>query len=363
MCYRCAAMPDRTTQLRVGLLGCGRIAASIHLPILASLGQVAVVALAEPDEARRRNAARHAPEAASFADSAEALARAELEAVVITLPNALHASVAQAAFLRGLHVYLEKPLALCASEGREVLRACQTAGTVGMIGYNYRFLPQYQRARAVIQSGHLGKVVALRSIFSSQSPLPDWKRRRETGGGVLLDLVSHHLDLAAWLVGEPPQFVACDLHSRSSDDDTALLHLEFPSGIRAQFIALFGGPEQHRFEILGERGGLVVNPDASDLIETRNATMGRVRLNQFLEATRALASPAYWMRKATGEQWRVSYRRALSCFVNAALNREQPQPDLTAGCATLAWLDAARESARQGCKIAVQPFGVENSRC
>ena len=215
--------------LRLGLLGCGRIASSVHLPILAGMREVAVTALAEPNETSRRNAARVVPRAACFSDFVELLTTQELDAVVITLPNTLHAPAAMAAFQRGLHVYLEKPLASSLTEGREVLAAWRRSGRVGMIGYNYRFLPPFQRARDLIRSDRIGPIVALRSVFSStRRALPVWKQRRETGGGALLDLASHHLDLAAWLVGQPPCSLSCDLLSRQTDDDVALLQIEFP---------------------------------------------------------------------------------------------------------------------------------------
>jgi predicted dehydrogenase len=132
-----------------------------------------------------------------------------------------------------------------------------------------------------------------------------------------------------------------------------LLQLEFRGGISAQLLATFGGPELHRFEIIGERGTLVVDPDAFDVIQIRGATLERVRLDPFLAAARALASPSYWWKKATGLHQRVSYQQALACFVDGARTARQPQPDLEAGCATLEWLDAARESARLKRKIAV----------
>jgi predicted dehydrogenase len=326
-------MSDRKIPLRVGLLGCGGIAASIHLPILAGMREVAVTALAEPDETRRQEAARLVPQAACFAGFAELLTTADLDAVVITLPNTLHAPAAIAAFQRGLHVYLEKPLASSLAEGRELLAAWRSAATVGMIGYNYRFLPSYQRARDLIQSDRIGPVVALRSVFcTTRRAVPEWKQRRETGGGALLDLVSHHLDLAAWLVGTPPSSLSCDLLSRQTDDDIALLQLAFPGGISAQLFGAFGGPEQHRFEILGERGALMVDPYGSEFVETRPAALDGVRLLHLLAAARALASPRYWQRKVSGSHWHVSYRQALGCFVHGAWAGRAQEPDPAAGC-------------------------------
>jgi predicted dehydrogenase len=347
-------MAERKARLRIGLMGCGRIASSIHLPILAGMREVAVTALADTDVSRRQEAARRVREAACFADFADVLSATELDGVIITLPNDLHVRAATAALQRGLHVYLEKPLAPDLLGGREVLTAWRAAGTVGMVGYNYRFLPSYQRAHDLIESGYIGPLVALRSVFcTSRRAVPDWKQRRDRGGGALLDLASHQLELAAWLVGKPPLSVTCDLLSRQTDDDAVLVQLEFPGGVPAQMFAAFGGPELHRFEILGERGRLSVDPYGSDVLETRPATLDHVRLDQFLDAARALASPWYWLRKTAGSHHRTSYRLALRDFVLGALTGRQPQPDLAAGFATLAWIDAARESARDKRRVVV----------
>jgi myo-inositol 2-dehydrogenase/D-chiro-inositol 1-dehydrogenase len=324
---------------------------------------VRVTALADKDETCRRQAAHRLPEAACFADFADALSATELDAVVITLPNMLHVAAAVGALQRGLHVYLEKPLATDRFGGREVVTAWRAARTVGMIGYNYRFFLPYQRAHDLIERGQIGPIVALRSIFcTSRRAIPEWKQRRDSGGGALLDLASHHLDLAAWLVGTAPRSVACDLLSRQTDDDTALVQLEFPGGIPAQIFAAFGGPELHRFEVLGERGRLLVDPYASDILEIRPATLDRVRLDRFLGAARALVSPGYWMRKAAGAHQHTSYRHALERFVDGAIGGFQPQPDLAAGLATLTWIDAARESARDKRKtVVVETFCHEGA--
>ena len=341
--------------LRLGIAGCGRIASSIHLPILAGIGEAKVIALAEPDSARRQEAALRIPQAACVGEFADLLSVPELDAVVVTLPTDMHAKAAIAAFQRGLHVYLEKPVASSLAEGRDVLSAWRTAGTVGMIGYNYRFLPAYQRARDIVQSGRIGPLVVLRSIFcSSRRALPSWKQRRETGGGALLDLASHHLDLAAWFAASAPLSLTCDLVSRETEDDTALLQVEFAGGVSAQLLATFGGPERHHFEIIGENGALSVDPYGSDVVEIRNAGLDRIRFNRFLDGSKALLSPRYWLSKATGSLSHVSYLNALRSFVQGASVGRQPQPDIQAGCVTLAWLDAARESARDKRKVSLE---------
>src|SRR5436189_74562 len=97
--------------LRIGLIGCGYIGV-IHLNTLRRSPQADVVAFAEPDAERRQIARRQLPQAAAFADYRELLDQAEIKAVVVCLPNALHSEAAIAALQAGKHVYLEKPLAL-----------------------------------------------------------------------------------------------------------------------------------------------------------------------------------------------------------------------------------------------------------
>jgi predicted dehydrogenase len=110
------------------------------------LPDVELIALAEPDVQRRVEASRRAPGAAAYGSYHDLLKMPEVEAVVICLPNALHAEVAVAALEQGKHVYLEKPLATSLDEAQRVVTAWRRAGVVGMIGFNYRFNPLFQAA-------------------------------------------------------------------------------------------------------------------------------------------------------------------------------------------------------------------------
>src|SRR5438477_264516 len=173
--------------LKVGLIGCGRIVRLVHLNILTRLPNVELVALAEVDRLRRESAGSCAPATVCYEDPMQLLERSDIEAVVICLPNALHSEVATAALERGKHVYLEKPLATSMDEAEKVLSVWRGSGAVGMIGFNYRFNPLYQRAREYIQSGKIGEPILARSLFcASEQDLPLWKQSRKSGGGVLL---------------------------------------------------------------------------------------------------------------------------------------------------------------------------------
>lgn len=152
------------SSLKVGLIGCGRIVQLVHLNVLARLPDAELVALAEPDPQRREEASRRVPKAIAFSGYQEMLEKSDVEAAVICLPNALHAEAAEAALKLGKHVYLEKPLAANLEDARDALQAWRSAGTVGMMGFNYRFNPIYQAAKEYIKSGKLGEVVSVRSV-------------------------------------------------------------------------------------------------------------------------------------------------------------------------------------------------------
>lgn len=339
-------------KLRLALFGFGGAARHLHLPVLSRTPAVELTAIAEPDPVLRAEASKRVPSAAGFADFRELLTEAQIEAVVIALPNHLHVPAAVAAFERGLHVYLEKPLGLSSVEGREVVRAWRSSGCVGMIGYNYRFGPMQAEARRRIAEGGIGKVVAMQSIFSSVArDLPPWKRRRETGGGALLDLASHHLDLSAWLLDANPVAVGCSLRSLHSEDDTALLQLDFENGPSAQIMASITAVETDRFEIFGDAGRIVIDRYRSEKIEVHPPSLERVRLLRAGYALRDLASTSYWRRKFVDAGPEESYWRALGAFVDAALTGRHVSPNIDVGYRGLEIIEAAERSAREGRKV------------
>src|SRR5205085_8530794 len=99
-----------------------------------------------------------------------------LDAVVICAPPHLHAPAATAAFDAGLHVYLEKPIALSVDEGERLVEAWRRARRIGMIGFNFRFHPQVLRIRDRLRDGAIGTPLGVRGIVSIlPHELPDWK--------------------------------------------------------------------------------------------------------------------------------------------------------------------------------------------
>jgi myo-inositol 2-dehydrogenase/D-chiro-inositol 1-dehydrogenase len=346
--------------LKIGLIGCGDIARLVHLDILRRLPDAELVALAEPDPQRRADAAERAPEAVAFAGYEDLLEMPEVEAVVICLPNALHAEAAVAALEQGKHIYLEKPLATSLHEARRVLAAWRAAGVVGMIGFNFRFHALYQAARRHLQSGRLGELVSARSVFSTKGQtVPAWKQARANGGGVLLDLASHHVDLVHFLFGRVVRDVFAGLRSQRSEGDSVAVHLRLADGLLVQSFFSMNAVEEDRFEIYGQRGKLMVDRYLSLDVEITEPEIDFSRLKQVGRGLRALVGSRHGRDKIAAPGREPSYQAALSHFVAAARTNRPCSPDFGDGYRSLAVIEAAEESARTGRVVSLPDLGEQ----
>ncbi len=335
--------------LKVGLMGCGQVAQSIHLKILTRLPQVEVIALAEPDPGRREKASSLAPKAIAFDNYQDLLTAPDLDAVVICLPPGLHADAAVAALEKKKHVYLEKPFATNLNEGKRILEAWKKAGIVGMVGFNYRRNKLYQATRECLQSGKLGGLVSARSVFSTPArTLTDWKKARLSGGGVLLDLASHHIDLVRFLFGQEVREIGAATRSHKSEADSAALQMQLESGVLVQSFFSLSAVEENRFEIYGDAGRLSVDMYLSLEVEISESTQKFARLKQIGRAARSLAKSSYILEKLRSPNREPSYQSSLTHFVEASLTGKPATPDFWDGYCNQAVLEAAEESARTG---------------
>ena len=338
--------------VRIALLGCGQVALTHHLPALAGLPGVQVVALAERDDGRRAAARARVPEAVATADWREAIEVGEPDAVVVCLPNADHAVAGRAAFDSGRHAFVEKPIACSLAEADLLLQAWRASGKVGMAGFNYRFNPLYRAARERLREGRIGEPLVVRSAFTIPAEgLPPWKRDRQNGGGALLDLGSHHVDMVRWLLAEPVEARA-EVRSRASEDDLALLGLRLEGGIEVQSMFAFGTVAEERLEVYGTEGRLVVDRGRQQgaVVEKKGRRSWASLLGP-VPRSRVQAAWLWEKRRTPGHE--PSYRAALAAFVGAVRSGSNRPPDLADGWACLAVLDAAERSASLGRPVAI----------
>lgn len=340
--------------LRVGLLGCGRIARRSHLPALARLPGVELTAIAEADPGNHEACRSLAPGAARYQDYRELFAAGPLDAVVICLPPALHADAAIAGFERGLHVYLEKPLATTLEDGQRIVRAWRGAGTTGWIGFNFRFHPLLVQLRAAIAGGAVGDPLGARTAFCAAGrELPEWKRRRASGGGALLDLASHQFDLLAYVLGQELVEVSAVLGSRVSEEDTALTQLRFSGGAVASVFTALSAVEEHSMEVIGPAGRLSFDRYQASRLRFSPAQRDFGRTARLRAAGAVLAGWPRAMRDALSPPRERSFALALAAFVQAVRGKPVAGPELELGLRSLAGVLAAERAARSGCTATV----------
>jgi predicted dehydrogenase len=341
--------------VRVGLAGCGRIAARFHLPVLAATAGIDLVAVAEPDPDRRRAAAGIAPGAAALAGHQELLDVHGLDAVVICLPSGAHAAAAEHALARGLHVYVEKPLATEVADGEQVVAAWRDAGTVGHVGFNLRFHPLVNELRDAVRAGTIGEPVGVRTAFcAARRDLPAWKAERGSGGGALLDLASHHVDLLRFLLDDEIVEVGALLRSVVSEDDTAAIELRLAGGTLASVFVSLSAVEDDRIEVYGTHGMIALDRYRSSRLRFTPERRGFGRVGR----ARALVHAAAHVPSAVGDlvspPRETSFAAALASFADAARGVPHEAADLADGLRCLRVIAAAERAARDGTRIQIE---------
>lgn len=180
----------------------------MRLESLLASGRGRVVALAEPSAELAQKAAELAPEAEVVGTFEELLALGRdgaLDGVVIATPSALHAAQTEAALAARLHVFCQKPLGRSAEEVRRVVEAARAADRLLGVDFVYRRVAAVRAVRDLVTTGRLGQVYAARAVFhNAYGPDKGWFYRRElAGGGCVMDLGVHLVDLALWSLASP----------------------------------------------------------------------------------------------------------------------------------------------------------------
>jgi predicted dehydrogenase len=192
-------------KLRVGVIGAG--VGMLHLDGYARIPEVEIVALAGLDDDRVRRVAAEYKVPRTYREYENLLAAPDIDAVSVCLPNILHAPVSIAALQAGKHVLVEKPLARNADEARQIKAAAQEYGRTLMISFDKRFRDDVQWIKKYIESGAIGKIYYAKAHWMRRAGIPrlgSWFVSKETaGGGPLIDLGVHVLDIAMYLMNEP----------------------------------------------------------------------------------------------------------------------------------------------------------------
>ena len=185
-----------TDPLRVAVVGAGRMGRR-HAENLAGGPRSRVTMIVDPDDGARAVAA---VVGARWAPEVEAVASADVDAVVIATPSTRHAEAVTAALDAGKAVFCEKPLVVGLAETAALTRRVEASGRYCQIGFMRRYDPAYAQAHRAVRAGEVGQVRHLLAV--SRDPLPPPEAYIATSGGIYLDLGIHDIDLLRWLSGD-----------------------------------------------------------------------------------------------------------------------------------------------------------------
>jgi predicted dehydrogenase len=290
---------------KIGVIGYGRIG-KIHTAAYMAIPpysqgdiQVELEGVCSSDEKECEQALKSAPFKWSTTDYRELLQNKEIDVVSICVPNHLHREMVIAALNHGKYVYAEKPLALNLSEAEAIMEVARKTNIPTGMAFQNRFIPAVIRAKEIIAAGSLGKIFHFRfayyrSKFIDPALPAIWRLQSQfAGGGALVDLGAHLIDLILHLLGE---FTIRTVHTdtfisqRSSAsnpkeqvkvdvDDYALMQLRLKAGGAAGTLEVSryatGSPNELSFEIYGSKGALrfnTTNPNYLQFFDNTDVT-------------------------------------------------------------------------------------------
>ncbi len=350
-------------KVRVGIIGCG--IGTFHAHGYARLPNAELVALADLDPARCRRITEAIPVSRVYTSYEELLAQDDIDAVSIALPNFLHGPAAIAALKAGKHVLIEKPLAITVEEGERIVATARRTGRKLMVCFNYRFRGDSQALKERIDAGELGEVYFARAGWLRQAGIPSlgsWFTSKEhAGGGALIDLGVHVLDLALWLMGFPePVAVSGATYAKFGPrgrggwgrprflsgqvgftvEDMATGYIRFANGATLSLEISWASFTSHRDDyyvhLFGTEGGAELNVEQYGFDE--NVRLFREEAGEFVEV-----KPAYTPGGG--------HEAVVAEFIRCILEDEDPRPGGEDGVRVLRVIDALYRSAQAGREV------------
>lgn len=253
--------------VRVALVGLGKMGIS-HLAMIKAHPDVDLVAVCDMAGYMLDILGKYTG-VKTYADYSKLLETEQLDAVFIATPSRFHGEMVRAALERGLHVFCEKPFCLDPVEGKALAELAQAKGLVNQVGYHYRFVGAFQRAKKIIESGALGRVHHI--LAEAYGPVvlrpkgSTWRTSKSEGGGCLYDYVCHAVDTVNYLVGVPTAVggtVLNKIFSRDVDDEVYST-LFFADGMTGQVAANWSDDSYRKMStkitVSGLNGRLVVD--------------------------------------------------------------------------------------------------------
>ncbi len=259
---------------RVGVVGLGM--GQGHIRSFQSHPNSDVVAITDVNEDRLKEIGEKFGIKARYTDHSKMLAEEDLDIVGVATPNIFHKPITIEALEAGCHVLCEKPMAMNAQEAEDMLAAAKTADRKLMINFSFRFKPQSWAIKRQVERGRIGDVYMARTLWHRRRGFPGFGgwfgQKDKSGGGPLIDLGVHRLDLALWFMGYPePTYVLGSTYNHIGKrvskeegkkydvEDLAAAFIKFKNGacliLEASWAANIQQKEHMKTRLFGTKGG------------------------------------------------------------------------------------------------------------
>ncbi|MFB0843297.1 Gfo/Idh/MocA family protein [Paenibacillus oleatilyticus] len=270
-------------KLRYGLIGAGSNAEKKHLAGYSALPHLELVAVCDVNREQAEKVAAKYQIDQIYTSYTEMLDRVQLDLVSVCTPNLFHADISIYALNHGVHVHCEKPLAVSFAESQKILDAKRKSGKKLMIGLNNRMTNEAVFIKQYIDTGSLGEIYQAKAGWRRRSGIPGrgtWFTNKQlSGGGVMIDLGVHYLDLVLYLMGNPePSYIVGSMHrtydhtnSRNRNgykgnpngifdvEDSAVGYLQLKNGCAVSFDFSWASnieKDTAFIELIGNKGGI-----------------------------------------------------------------------------------------------------------
>jgi len=337
--------------VRLGLIGGGLISAK-HIEGSKNIDNGTLVAFCDADPARKALADKL--QIPFFKDYREMLDHAGVDGVIDGTPNKFHAEIGIACAEKGIHVLTEKPVAASLQEGKRLVEAVEESGISLLVGHHRRYFPPIRRAREIVRSGELGKLVGVSMIWALMKPdvYFEVKWRSQRGGGPVLINIIHEIDNLRFICGDVAEINArADNLVRDGEvEDTVAIHFKLESGALGTALVTDTAPSPWSYEL--------TSGENTDYFETDQdcyfflGTEGSLSFpNMDLWSHPHRREKGWWeplIRRAEEVPWASPFSAQLSHFCKVIRGEEEPVITAADGLLTLATTLAINESSDTG---------------
>jgi len=317
-------------KIKWGVIGCGGIAMRRTIPgmMLSQNSELVAVMDTNPDAAKKVKNEFNAKY--EFCTVEELLGVKEIDAVYIATPVFCHKQQVKLAADAGKHILLEKPMGLSVDESKWISDYCKSKGVKLAVGLMMRYSAYHQKMKEIILNGGIGDIVSMRAQFTCWYPKMEgnWRQNKKTaGGGALMDMGIHSIDLLQYISGTKAEVVACFAQNQTFDygvEDSASLIMKMSNGATAYVDSNFNIPDNAakcRLEFYGTKGSILAE-----------GTIGQVESGE-IKLTSSDSSLGYSaIQNRNGEDFVIidvvpgnMYEKEISSFADCIINNTDPQ--------------------------------------